>query len=90
VVPGRRARPLEHATDIMTAIDRVVVLREQEATLVVHVLAVFERLLRQGDLQPHQLRCLVADGSTTAIDRADIEMAEVVVEATEPIVRQLH
>jgi hypothetical protein len=73
----------------VTAIDRVVVLREREATLVVHVLAVFERLLRQGDLQPHQLRCLVADGATTVIDRADVEMAEVVVEAGAPLCRQL-
>jgi hypothetical protein len=74
----------------MTAIERVVVLREREATLVVHVLAVFERLLRQGELRPQQLRCLVADDATTVIDRADVEMAEVVVEATEPLLRQLH
>ena len=74
----------------MTADDRVVVLREQEAALVVHVMAVFERLLRQGELQLHQLRCLVADGATAVIDRADVEMAEVVVEASEPLLRQLH
>ena len=74
----------------MTEIDRVVVLRGREAALVVHVLAVFERLLRQGELQPHQMRHLVADGSTSAIDRADVEMAEVVVEAAGPILRQLN
>ena len=74
----------------MTEINRVVLLREDEAALIVHVLAVFERLLRQGDLQPHQLGCLVADGATTIIDNADIEMAEVVVEATAPLIRQLH
>jgi hypothetical protein len=74
----------------MADIDRVIVLREREAALVVHVLAVFERLLRQGELQPHQLRHLVAGGATSAIDRADVEMAEVAVEAAEPILRQLH
>jgi hypothetical protein len=73
----------------MTEIDRVVVLREQEAALLVHVLAVFERLLRQGGLQPQQMRHLVADDATTVIDRADVEMAEVVVEAAEPLLRQL-
>jgi hypothetical protein len=64
-------------------------LREEEAALVVHILAVFERLLRQGDLQLHQLRCLVADGETTVNERADVEMTEVVVEATAPLRRQL-
>ena len=73
----------------MTDIDRVVVLHEREAALLVHVLAVFERLLRQGELQLHQMRCLVADGATTVIERADVEMAEVVVEATQPLLRQL-
>jgi hypothetical protein len=32
----------------------------------------------------------VADGDPTVNDNADIEMAEVVVEATAPLVRQLH
>ena len=64
-------------------------LREEEAALVGHILAVFERLLRQGDLQLDQLRFLVADGETTVNERADVEMAEVVVEATEPLRRQL-
>ncbi len=73
----------------MTDIARVVVLQEREAALVAHVLAVFERLLRQGDLQPDQLRLLVPDRATTAADRADLEMAEVVVEAGTPLRRQL-
>ena len=73
----------------MTDIDRVVVLGEQEAVLLVHVLAVFERLLRQGDLELHQMRFLVANGTISALDRADVEMAEVVVEATQPLLRQL-
>jgi len=73
----------------MTDIGRVVVLSEQEGALLVHVLAVFERLLRQGQLLPHQMRLLVADGGTNAIDRADVEMAEVIVEASGPLVRQL-
>jgi hypothetical protein len=75
---------------VVAEINRVVVLSEHEAALILHVLAVFERLLRQGDLQLHQLSCLVADGDTTVNDNADIEMAEVVVEATAPLVRQLH
>jgi hypothetical protein len=73
----------------MTDIDRVVVLGEQEAALLVHVLAVFERLLRQGELEPHQLRWLVAGGASAVTDRADVEMAEVVVEASQPLLRQL-
>jgi hypothetical protein len=73
----------------VTDIDRLIVLREQEAALIAHVLAVFERLLRQGDLELHQLRCLSADGATTLGERADVEMAEVIVEATQPLLRQL-
>ena len=73
----------------MTDIDRLIVLKEQEAALIAHVLAVFERLLRQGDLELHQLRCLSADGATTLGERADVEMAEVIVEATQPLLRQL-
>jgi len=73
----------------VTDIDRLVVLREHEAALIAHVLAVFERLLRQGDLELHQLRCLSADGATTLGERADVEMAEVIVEATQPLLRQL-
>ena len=73
----------------MTDIGRVVVLDEHEAALLAHVLAVFERLLRQGDLRPDQLRHLVPDGATAPADRADLEMAEVVVEASAPLGRQL-
>ena len=73
----------------MTDIGRLVVLDEHEATLVIHVLVVFERLLRQGDLRPDQLRLLVPDGVTAPSDRADLEMAEVVVEASAPLWRQL-
>ncbi len=80
---------LPASPDVMTDIDRVVVLGEEEAALVVHVLAVFERLLRQGGLELHQMRCLVADGGISALDRADVEMAEVVVEAAQPLLRQL-
>jgi hypothetical protein len=35
------------------------------------------------------MRCLVADGAISALDRADVEMAEVVVEAAQPLLRQL-
>jgi hypothetical protein len=74
----------------MTDIDRVVILQEREAALLDHVLVVFERLLRQGALQPDQLRHLMPDGSSAPGDRADVEMAEVVVEAGEPLRRQLY
>jgi hypothetical protein len=50
---------------------------------------VFERLLRQGDLRPDQLRHLVPDGAASPADQADLEMAEVVVEAGMPLWRQL-
>ena len=73
----------------MTDIGRVVVLDEHEAALLAHVLVVFERLLRQGELRPEQLRHLVPDGTTSPSDRADLEMAEVVVEASAPLWRQL-
>ena len=46
-------------------------------------------MLRQGDLRPDQLRHLVPDGATAPADRADLEMAEVVVEASAPLWRQL-
>ena len=52
----------------MADIDRIVVLREQEAALVIHVLAVFQRLLRQGELQLPQLRYLVTDGVLELIE----------------------
>lgn len=74
----------------MTDIDRVVILQEREAALLDHVLVVFERLLRQGALRPDQLRHLLPDGSSAPRDRADVEMAEVVVEAGEPLRRQLY
>lgn len=73
----------------MDDINRVVVLAEDEARLIAHVLAVFERVLRLGALDHHQLTLLVPDGVTAGFERADVEMAEVVVEATEPLLRQL-
>ena len=73
----------------MSDVDRIVVLRQGKAELLAHVLAVFERLLRAGELQPHQLHCLVPDGVATSGERADVEMAEVVVEASLPLRRQL-
>jgi len=73
----------------MPDVNRVLVLSEQEARLIAHVLAVFERLLRMGSLDHQQLRLLVPDGATGGFERPDIEMAEVVVEAAEPLLRQL-
>jgi hypothetical protein len=73
----------------MTDVNRVVVLAEEEARLIAHVLAVFERLLRLGALDQQQLGLLVPDGVTSGSERPDVEMAEVVVEASAPLHRQL-
>jgi hypothetical protein len=70
-------------------VNRVVVLAEDEARLVAHVLAVFERVLRLGALDDRQLKLLVPDGVMAGFERPDVEMAEVVVEASEPLLRQL-
>jgi hypothetical protein len=68
----------------MTAIDPVVVLREREATLVVDVLGCSNDCFAEASCDCTERRCIVAGGATTVIDRADVQMAEVVVEATEP------
>jgi hypothetical protein len=73
----------------MDDVNRVVVLAEDEARLIAHVLAVFERLLRLGTLDHQQLTLLVPDGALAGSERSDVEMAEVVVEASEPLLRQL-
>jgi hypothetical protein len=74
----------------VTEIDRVVVLSEREAELLLHVLAAFERLLRQGELDQAQLSWLLPDsGRSGPGGLGDVEMAEVVVEAGEPLRRQL-
>ena len=71
------------------SISRVVVLAEDEARLIAHVLAVFERVLRLGALDRAQQRLLVPDGAMTRFEQPDVEMAEVVVEAGEPLRQQL-
>ncbi len=73
----------------MDDVNRVVVLAEDEARLIAHVLSVFERLLRLGALDHQQLALLVPDGAMAGSERPDVEMAEVVVEANEPLLRQL-
>lgn len=73
----------------MDDLNRVVVLAEDEARLIAHVLAVFERLLRLGALDRQQLQLLVPDGAIGGSERPDVEMAEVVVEASGPLHRQL-
>jgi hypothetical protein len=70
-------------------VNRVVVLAEDEARLIAHVLAVFERVLRLGALDPQQLELLVPDGVTAGFERPDVELAEVVAEAIAPLHRQL-
>ncbi len=73
----------------MDDVNRVVVLAEDEARLIAHILAVFERVLRLGALDHEQLKLLVPDGLMAGFERPDVEMAEVVVEAGEPLRRQL-
>ena len=73
----------------MDEVNRVVVLAEDEARLIAHVLAVFERVLRLGALDEQQLKLLVPDGVMAGFERPDVEMAEVVVEASQPRLRQL-
>ncbi len=73
----------------MDDVNRVVVLAEDEARLIAHILAVFERVLRLGALDHEQLKLLVPDGLMAGFERPDVEMAEVVVEAGEPLHRQL-
>ncbi len=73
----------------MDDVNRVVVLAEDEARLIAHILAVFERLLRLGALDREQLKLLVPDGLMAGFERPDVEMAEVVVEAGELLHRQL-
>ncbi len=74
----------------MDDVNRVVVLAEDEARLIAHILAVFERVLRLGALDHEQLKLLVPDGLMAGFERPDVEMAEVVVEAGEPLHRQLY
>ena len=70
-------------------VDELVILTSAEAYLVVHALAVFERLLRQGELTPHQLDLVAGGPDVDARDQADVEMAEAVAEAAAPLRRQL-
>ena len=70
-------------------INRVVVLAEDEARLIAHVLAVLERVLRLGALDHHQLEAAGARRRHGGLQRPDVELAEVVVEASEPLLRQL-
>jgi hypothetical protein len=80
---------LDRATMAMEDVNRVVVLAEEEARLIVHVLAVFERLLRVGALDHSQLALLVPEALMGVTGRPDVEMAEVVDEAGQPLLGQL-
>ena len=62
---------------------------ESEANLLVHVLAAFERLLRLGELTPDQQRWLLPQGAGPGDCSADVEMAEIVVEAGHALRRQM-
>jgi hypothetical protein len=73
----------------VTPIQDLVILSKREAYLLAHVLAVFERLLRQGELSDEQLSHLANGAAVTRVDRADVEMAEIVAEAVAPLRRQL-
>jgi hypothetical protein len=86
----RRARSGTCATmGVVDDVSRVMVLADDEARLLAHVLAVFERVLRLGALDHQQLQLLVPDGVMAGVERADVEMAEVVAEAGDPLRRQL-
>lgn len=67
----------------------LVVLIRSEADLLVHVLAAFERLLRLGELTPDQQRQLLPPGAGPPDRSADVEMAEIVVEAGHALRRQM-
>jgi hypothetical protein len=66
----------------------VVGLDAAEAALIVHLLATFERLLRQGSLDDRQLRFLVPPGSGSPAPAGDVETANNVAEAIELLERQ--
>jgi hypothetical protein len=66
----------------------LVVLVTSEADLLLHVLAAFERLLRLGELTPDQQRQLLPPGAGAGDGSADVEMAEIVVEAGHALRRQ--
>ncbi|MCC6436015.1 MAG: hypothetical protein IT196_13350 [Acidimicrobiales bacterium] len=67
----------------------LVIIRVDEARLILHALAAFERLLRHGGLTQAQLPLLLPPGAGPADPRADSVMAEVVVECGEPLRRQV-
>jgi hypothetical protein len=63
----------------------LLVLAADDALLVLHLLATFERLLRQGQLTDHQLGLLTAEGTGAAHAAADLLMAQVVGEAIDAL-----
>lgn len=69
--------------------DGFLVLAADDARLLVHLLATFERVLRYGNLTDHQLELLTADrtGPTHAAD--DLMLAQVVSEALDDLREQL-
>jgi hypothetical protein len=69
--------------------DAVVGLDASEASLVVHLLVTFERLLRQGGLDDAQLRLLVPPGSGAPGPSGDVEMANAVADILGLLERQL-
>lgn len=69
--------------------DGFLVIAADDARLLVHLLATFERLLRHGNLSDRQLELLTPDrtGPTHAAD--DLMLAQVVGEALDDLRRQL-
>ena len=67
----------------------LLVVAADDALLLLHLLATFERLLRQGQLNDHQLSLLTADDTGAAHAAADLLMAEVVGEALDALRAQL-
>jgi hypothetical protein len=69
--------------------EQLIVLERGDALLLLHVLAAFERLLRLGGFSIEQLASLLPEGAGAADALGDVEMAELAVEAGEPLRRQL-
>jgi hypothetical protein len=67
----------------------LVILRVDEARLIVHTLAAFERVLRHAGLTEDQAALLLPDGAGPADPQADAVMAEIVSECADLLQRQI-
>jgi hypothetical protein len=67
----------------------MVVLAVDDASLMLHLLVTFERLLQRGELTERQLALLTPDGTGAADAAADLLMAQVVGEVIDVLRDQL-